>query len=439
MKTLYNRIPALAKAATLMVAVMALVCCNKELGIDEGPSASLRLMVDVPDVKAPQADENPGFSYDDPLLHEGADNLLQLSDLDFYFFDAVGEYITMASGAKQVSIKSDSYDAVNKFHRYVCDLQVNNILNGQIYRVVVVANKRSTYSTQMPFCVAVSPNPKKPAGYEGTDEQYMYSQLVFDTKSSTTQHNTVIPNYTMWNLDGMDEACVPMWGVQQLTAIVVANPTGEITPSGSISLLRSLAKVKIMFGNDLLNYVKLTDYVPNSTDHGVVMSYSRNQGYMAPAYNDAKAATTWNSKGQDKVSGVYSNAHVNAPGAETISGLPYAMPMFRDTDGSYYTYLPEQKIGEAYMNLEFQYTDPNILTTLKTNKKLQFADYAAAMEARGASYGDVPLTEEQLKDFRFPVMRNHYYIFEIIRIDPLELKFEICNWSERIAPDIIFN
>lgn len=439
MKHLYKILPSFAKVAAFTAALASLVCCNKELAIDEGPSVSLRIMVDVPEVKSAQADEAPGFSYDDPLLHEGADNILVLSDLDFYFFDALGGYIAKASGSSQVSIKPDSYDAVNKYHRYVCDLRVDNILNGQIYRVVVVANKRTSFSTQMPFCVVVNPNPKAPAGYPGTDEQYMYSQLLFDTKSSTTHHNTVIPDYTMWNMQGMDEACVPMWGVQELTAIVVANPTGEITPSGSINLLRSIAKVKVSLGEDLRKYAKITDYVANSREHGIVMNYSRNHGYMVPLYNDAKAASTWNSNGKDKdANGNYINDHVNAPGEESISNPPYAMPMFKDTDGSYYTYLPEQKIGEAYMDIEFQYTDPNIPTELKVNKTLRFADYAAAMAARGASYGDVPLTEEQLQNFIFPVMRNHYYIYTIVKLDPLELKFEVCQWQRR-ETEIQFN
>lgn len=421
------------------------MCCNKTLGIDApNHQASLRIVIDVPSVKSAVNDEKPGFQYDNPLLHEGSDNLLQIGDLDFYFFDVQGQYIESASGSQQVAIKADEYDSSNQLHRYVCDIKVDNIVNGQIYRVVVIANKRTIYSTQMPFCVRNTPSPKAPSGSQITDEQYLYSQLLFDTRSSAEQHNTIIPTYTMWNLQGIEDATVPMWGVQNLEAVVVSNPEGnEIAPSGTIYLLRAIAKVKLSLGEDLKKYVKLTDYVPGSTAHGIVMSYSRNMGFMTPIYDDAKKATTWNSKGQDKVGNSYSNAHVNAPGDDVVITVgkfpPYAMPMFKDTDGSYYTYLPEQKIGEAFISLEFQYTDPNFLTEIKVNKTLQFADYDAAINARGASYGDVPLTEDQLKNFRFPVMRNHYYIYTIVKLDPLELKYEICDWSERIAPDIIFN
>lgn len=393
--------------------------------------SSLRLVLNVPVTKA-ALDEGDDYSYDNPLLHEGSDNLLDAGDLDFHFYDLSGHYIASATGTEKVSIDKTIYDPVTMCHRYHCDLKIGKIENGQQYRVVVIANKRIQFSNTMPFCLAMNPSPKAPSGFSGNDEQYLYSQLVFDTYSNMTAHNMIIPAYTMNNLNGFNEATIPMWGVQQLVARVLQNPDPEgLLSSGEIYLLRSLAKVKVILASELLQTVELTNYVQNSNDHGMVLKYTRGRGYMAPLYSDARASQTWNSKGMDKVGGNYSDVHVNAASKSEESLLSYAMPMYYDGKSGYFAYLPEQMIGEACVSMEFRYLDPSIVASAVVSKKLQFADYTEALKARGDLLYDVPLTDEQLKNFRYPIMRNNYYIYRIVRLDPLEVKFEVCSWDSK--------
>lgn len=401
-------------------------------------SANLRITLNVPATKAPAGDEASGFDYDDRNLHEGSDNTLMLGDLNFYFFDLQGRFAAQASGFEFVKLTPEPYDATpsKKFHRYSADIKVDGVVNNRDYRVVVIANRMQDQHGHIPFCVPNTPNPVSPDS-SISDEQYLYSQLVFDTCNPGGTVNTYLYDYTRWNLEAFDYARVPMWGVQEMKLKIQLDNGAELESSGDINLLRSIAKVRISLSKELKKTVKITDYVQGNNNTGVVLNYSRPEGYMTPSYSVASVQpTTWNSSGKDKDGSIYTDLYVNT----TSQKGSFTAPFFKDSeDGCYYIYLPEQKIGDAFVSLQFQYTDPNFITPVKVNKTLQFADYDAAVDARGPSYGDLPLTENQLKSFRFPVMRNHYYIYEIRKLDPLELKYEICDWSERVAPDIIFN
>lgn len=421
----------LVRMAVVAAVSMAMQCCTLiyEWPDDSGAesSANLRISISVPSTKAPIGDEAPGYSYDDPNLHEGSDNTLMLSDLDFYFFNLDGSYVTHASGFGNVSLSSDAYS--DRLHRYTADIKVDKVVNNREYRVVAVANRMQNQYGYTSFSVPATPDPHSPDSR--TDEEFLYSQLVFDTCRPSEQLNYHLSDYTSWNLSGYDYARVPMWGVQKMSLKIRVGEEGTLDPSGEIYLLRSIAKVKVSLGEDLSRYVKIADHVSGDAETGAVLSYSRAYGYMTPSYAnvlscaDASDINTWNSAGKDWNGTKYVDVNVNTLGEAGT----FKAPMFKDADGSCYTYLPEQNIGEAFMSLQFLYTDKMLSEPLEIHKTIQFADYVKASAATGKI--DIPLTDEELAPYRFPVMRNHYYIYTVTKLDPFELKFEVCPWMYR--------
>lgn len=422
----------MVKMVAAFAILLAMPCCTL---VYEWPEehevlddALIKIVLDIPLTKAPVGDEHS--PYDDILQHEGEDNILRLDDLEFYFFDAGGQYITYTRGVENVTLTNYVYE--NEKHKYTANIRVSGIYNGQWCRVVVLANRRGMYSFSHAFGVTKPLVISKPVGFDGTDEEYFYSQLKISTLTKQNTHNAFLGDYTMLNLNASNEACVPMWGVQKME-IKVGNDA-SVSASGEIDLLRSIAKVKVSIGEDLRNYVKIVDYQNNNDSTGVVLSYTRDEGFMTPSYLNARADTTWNSLGKDHDGLTYIDAHVNT----TASTGNFHAPFFKDSAGDYYIYLTEQMIGEASINLRFQYTDPYIKPAISMTKKLHFADYDAARAHRGGEFDDIPLTDSDLERFKFPVMRNHYYLFTVTKIDPLEIKFEVCDWMHR-STTIEFN
>lgn len=414
------------KTAVVSIAILASQCCTKMGSFDNGPvQANIRLTLVVPQTKAPSGDTH--VPYDNPYQHEGSDNMLVLNDLEFVFYTTDGKFVTSASGKDKVFLGGVEYAA--PYHKYDADVLVDGVVNGQTYRVVVLANRRQMYSGSLPFTVPSSLVYTKPAGTQGTDEQYLYSQL----ELAMGDNGDNLVKYTKMNLETYDEARVPMWGVLKAALNVkLEKNKEELVSSGDIYLLRSIAKVKVSIGEELSRYVKITDYVPGDSGTGAVMHYSRSKSYLPISYSWASTVdTTPSTEGKDKVSGSYSNNNINIDGSETTG--TYDSPMYKDADGSYYMYLSEQKIGEAYMTLQFQYLDNKLIEPLTDIKTLHFADYTTASVGKP----DIPLTEEELEPFKFPVMRNHYYVYTVTKLDPFELKFEVCPWQYR-STDIDF-
>ena len=161
---------------------------------------------------------------------------------------------------------------------------------------------------------------------------------------------------------------------------------------------------------------------------------------MTPAYSKVSSLTaTPNILNLDReggrASGDFTNEWINrGDSADETSVSVY--PMYRNGN-SFYTYLPETYMGQAWMELEFAWTQDGQQTSTKHSYKLHFADYEQARDYHNVEPG-IALTEEQLEGFEFPVMRNHYYIYTITGLNPMKLKFEVCEWQYR-ATEIYFN
>lgn len=432
----------LIKLAAVLAVVMGAVCCNRDVirpydpDYSELEGANLRLYINVPALTKATDFED----YGSPMNQEGMDNQIVAEDLEVYFFDLDGKLVTICRSNQNLKIRkvsSDTYDP--HYHLYCADLRVEGVSNNIQYRIVIVANSRTIYGANMPF--AVTPFTTD----ANLTEEQLYENLKFGYSNDKFRYGNHVSYYTMENFNMFERAAVPMWGFKNMTVEVRGSDNHDnLNVSGTINMIRSVAKVRINISDELMKYVVVTPENPNSTKGGARLFCPIGNGYMTPAYSKVASLTeTPSMMNKDRVGGkadgAYTNVWLNTGDFKSDVETQISYPFYRYNDRTFYTYLPECEIGQAYMTLEFQYTDPNIETPIKVSKRLLFADYAEAMAARGSSVGDIPLTEEELQDYNFPVMRNHYYIYEVVKLDPLELKFEICNWSERIAPDIIFN
>lgn len=431
------------RLAALLAVVLLCACCTKEAGlagpdqVDGVVNANLRLLFAVPDdTKAAATVQD----YDDPDNNEGMDNAIVPSDLSVYFFDTAGKFVYSVVGPMKMdlSLVSDgSYDP--HYHLYSADMYVEGLVKDKLYRVVVVANQRNFQNNTLPFCVAPGALDNWLGAEGSTDEEKLYNSLHFNF-SSTGERGAF--DYARLNYEMASDVRVPMWGYNTLElklSLMEDDYTkpADLVSSGTIELLRSIAKVRIDINPAILDYVKITDFDSATRSGGVRLYSPMEGGYMTPGYSHVKSLDqTPNVLNRDKVGGVatgkYTDEWVNSGVSATGGQAVY--PFFKASNGSYYMYLPEHKMGQAWMGIEFQYVKPAFETPVKIDKPLLFADYEAATAKRDETLGvlgDVPLTDEQLQDFLFPVIRNHYYVYKVVKIDPIEIQYEVCKWGEK--------
>lgn len=390
--------------------------------------ANLRIVFAVPS----ETRSTTTQSYDDPANQEGMDNAINPLDLEVYFFTEDGEFVTSVSGSRNVEVSpysSAGYDP--HYHMYSVGLRVTGVTNGQRCRVVVVANKRSTHATALPFCVLKNDNWLK-EGVGSTDEEKLYNSLTFNFSNLGSDP---VQDYVRWNWQMKTPGCVPMWGFNTMNLkLATINQYGyhdPVEPSGQIDLLRSIAKVKIELADELKTKARLTAYNTKSLSGGVRLVSSMSWGYMVPAYSRVRSADcTPNILHKDKVGGSPSGAYTDEwiQSGTNYEGRDIVYPFFFAPDGNYYIYLPEHKIGQAWMKLEFEWLGEAFRDNpLIKDFTLHFADYPQ----------DGDNGREDNLDY-FPVMRNHYYVYRIENLSITELKYEVCDWDER-STDIEFN
>lgn len=426
----------MAMTATLVAALLSVLCCSKESLPGVPDNANFRMSFAVPvDSKA-----YDNAQYGDALNNEGNDNKLTLNDIAVYFFKPDGSFVSVVDDFREIRLSASSSSGYNPhYHLYDAVMHVEGIENGADYRVVVVANRRSAHSSSLPFCCPQTSD-WKVVGTGATDEEKLYSTLEFNYSSVGAGG---INSYINLNFSLDDRAYVPMWGFAQVrtytkNAVQEGVAPEDIPLSGTINMLRSVAKVRINIAPGLLDFVEPTVFDPATGMGGIRLYNPVQTGYMTPAYNKvASLPQTPEILDKDRQGGVpgasFTDAWVNrGASAET----PMAIPFFKQGD-SYYTYLPEAYIGQCSMGLEFRWKDPAFLTPVTHDYRLEFADYeAASADLLGGK--DIPLTAEQLLPYRFPVMRNHYYIYTVQRLNPMELKFEVCDWQQKNT-NISFN
>lgn len=398
---------------------------------------NFRLTFSVPvDTKSTTA-----AGYGDPDNNEGTDNSLSVRDLEVYFFDTEGRLVSSVtdfSDIRLTPVSSDGYDPHS--HLYDVQMRVSGIMKGLQYRVVILANKRSTLGSSLPFSVPAFDDWMN-TGVGNTDEERLYNSLEFNYSSTGIKG---IRDYLSLNFGMNENAYVPMWGFAKLTADAELGENGrapEFLPSsGIVELLRALAKVRIDFAPELLETVEPTAFNEETLLGGIKLCNPVNTGFMTPAYSKVSSLqATPNIINRDRQggspTGLYTNEWINRGQSSDESSVG-VYPMYRKGN-SFYTYMPEAYMGQAWMELEFAWKQNGVPTSITHNYKLHFSDYDDARDYYGVEPG-VALTEEQLEKFEFPVMRNHYYIYTITGLNPLKLKFEVCEWQYR-STDIYFN
>lgn len=400
--------------------------------------ANMRLLFAVPlDTKSTTTQ-----SYDDPANQEGMDNAIDARDLEVYFFTEAGAYITSVSGPRNLEVEPYSSGSYNPhYHMYAANMKVEGVVNGQRCRVVVVAHRRSWQNSFLPFCVPADAQNSWLTSEGSTDEERLYNSLCFNFSSTG---GIGAYDYARYNYSKASDVTVPMWGFNtlnlRLATIDAYGYHDSVEPSGQIDLLRSIAKVKIKISSELLEYVNVTDFNKTQQKGGISLHSRMKDGYMTPAYAKVSSlSSTPDILNKDKTGGVpsgtYTNEWINQGASNPAPEGVY--PFYLASDGCYYIYLPEHKIGQSWMDLEFSWKDPAFVNPVSHEYKLHFADYEQAMTHYGLPSG-VALSEEQLEGFKYPVMRNHYYIYTIMGLNPMELKFEVCEWQYR-STEIEFN
>lgn len=425
-----NSVRRLAGALLMLLPLFALVCCEAVYDDPYAPvavDANLRLVFAVPlDTKSVTTQ-----SYDDPANKEGMDNVINPSDIEVYFFTEDGAYITSVSGSRNMDVSPYSSGAYDPhYHMYSVDMKVDGVTDGQRCRVVVVANRRSSHESALPFCTPVN-NKWLDKGTASTDEEALYRSLQFNFN---TPGPDAVTDYARWNWNKKMPGCVPMWGFNTLELKVVTKgadgSVGEIDPSGQIDMLRSIAKVRIEINPEILEHVKVTDYYSKSHSGGVRLVSSMTGGYMVPPYSKIKdLSQTPDILNKDREGGTPYGAYTDdwIRSGIPATGRPSVYPFFKGDDGNYYIYLPEHRIGQTWMQLEFEWLGEQFKNNPQIKDyTLNFADYPSTGAAKN----------EEL-DF-FPVMRNHYYVYIIKNLSLTELRYEVCDWDAR-STEIEFN
>ncbi|MCQ2185425.1 MAG: hypothetical protein MJY92_01700 [Bacteroidales bacterium] len=386
--------------------------------------ANLRLYINVPAYTKSSDFEDYGST----MNQEGMDNQIVAEDLSVYFFDLNGKLVSVCNSNQNMvvsKVSTEDYDP--HYHLYCADLKVEGISNNIQYRIVVVANSRSIYTANMPFAV-----PSFPVGPDFTEQQ-LYESLKFGYSNDKFTFGNHVGFYTMENFNMFERAAVPMWGFKTMSVEVRgANNHDKLQVSGTIHMIRSVAKVKINISDDLMKYVVVTDHNPNSVKGGARLFYPMENGYMTPAYSKVSSLAETPSmmnkdRAGEKSDGAYTNVWLNTGDFKSDVETQICYPFYRHTDRTFYTYLPECELGRAWMKIEFRWKDSQLLDDPSKDFRLEFADYAFT--------GAAP-TDEDIDCF--PVMRNHYYIYNIIGLNPLKVKYEVCEWDDR-ETEIIFD
>lgn len=415
----------LLRLAAVIAVAMGAVCCNKNMDTEtELMDANLRLYINVPALtKASDVED-----YGSPMNQEGMDNQIVASDLEVYFFDLEGRIVSVCKSNQNIKlskVSSNTYDP--HYHLYCADMKVEGISNNIQYRIVVVANSRSIYGANLPFAVA-------PFNSETIKtEKELYEKLKFGYSNDKFRYGNHVGYYTMENFNMFERAAVPMWGFKSMTVEVrnVEN-RDKLNVSGTINMIRSVAKVRINVSDDLMKYVVVSPENPNSTKGGARLFCPVENGFMTPAYSKVSSLTeTPSMMNKDRVGGkadgAYTNVWLNSGDYKEAIETQICYPFYRYNDRTFFTYLPECELGRAWIKLEFKWKDEQLLDEPSKDFRLEFADYAFT--------GAAP-TEDDIDCF--PVMRNHYYIYNIVGLNPLKVKYEVCEWEDR-ETEIIFD
>lgn len=420
----------LIRLAAVIAVVVGAVCCNRNVispydpELAELEGANLRIYINVPALTKSTDFED----YGSPMNQEGMDNQIVAEDLEVYFFDLDGKLVSICKSNQNLRIRkvsSDTYDP--HYHLYCADMRVEGITNNVQYRIVIVANSRTIYGANMPF--SVSPFTTD----ANLTEEQLYEHLKFGYSSDKFKYGNHVSYYTMENFNMFERAAVPMWGFKNMTVEVRgAENHDKLKVSGTINMIRSVAKVRINISDELMKYVVVTPENPNSTKGGARLFCPIGNGYMTPAYSKVATLTeTPSMMHKDRVGGkadgAYTNVWLNTGDFKSDIETQISYPFYRHNDRTFYTYLPECEIGQAWIKIEFKWKDTQLLDEPTQDFRLEFADYAFT--------GAAP-TDDDVD--RFPVMRNHYYIYNIIGLNPLRVKYEVCEWEDR-ETEIIFD
>lgn len=311
-------------------------------------------------------------------------------DIQIYAFYLDG---TFAGRAENLVVTPDP-DQVNNYDLYHAKGIFSNLpQQAGSYKVVVVANyKGGATGKILPIGLNLAPSTEvdlyNGANFnfrmEGNGQYFdpLTNLHLFTSECYTPAMRNEAPDWQTYNCN------IPMWGSR--TVVLVNKGTYRI------DMLRSLAKASVALSDEIKDTYEITE---------CTIVDSRMSASLAPKNAQTLRDTPLVSELQ----------HQNLVGQKygEITGAAAPGYKFFAKNGVHHCYFPEQGKGESYIRVSIR----NKLSGITRDYKLQFGDY----ETRTL----------------WPVLRNHYYEYNIIRVGA-EIKYEVCDWVVKVAPDIIF-
>ena len=270
------------------------------------------------------------------------DNHIAYGGLKVLFFSENNGYLG--------EVKSLMYWPINETeYRFAGDVTGLNLRNGTRYKIMVLAN-----------C---------PNSVDNIEE--LYYEL-----SSTTY----------------PDGSIPMWGVQTFEA-----DGNEQQDAGTISLLRSMAKIEVVLSNEMR--------ANGFTLESAVLNHHNTRGYCLPA--GWNSVTHTNALDQELCHRAY-HAHVADPIAlhEQLDGQRYIL------------YVPEFNVLHTAVNR------PNISVVLGDGSQMPL-EFPNAIR-----FGSYDANGTLVDGSEANIVRNHIYRFNIAGISSgLEIDYEVLDWE----------
>lgn len=296
------------------------------------------------------------------------------------------------------------------FYEFFVKGRLNKIKSGETnpYDIVVLANTKG----MLHF------NPINFNEIVGSHEDAIYPNLVFnyvaqagidDIAHTFTENNflSVTNQSYINNRDKETAARIPMWGR------VEGKPLNEGTPV-IVPIMRSLAKIRIALADDVRVYRDNDDITPNfsySIDK-IEMVGTSTKGTLMP--KDAHHKVTDDSpvsQGSQRLTDWWPDSRnqmdtQNVPDGTENNHLHLQFYNKPETK-FFYTYAPETRNGSGQFYFNVFLTCKNKTTNEVVSQeeyRMEFGDY-------------IKDTANGLTGRWLPVMRNHYYMYKITRID----------------------
>lgn len=378
---------------TIWIAVLlTLVACSKEsadvqLPDKEAKSVTVHLTLSMRSTSG--SEPNEGVGHENFIAADDVEALLYEENTK----DGTYNFRSRAFMAGVTNISDGKYTLTGVFDR------LTTADEGKNFRLVVLANLRGACKATFPYDLIDGKTSTLKDLYDNLIYNYpVGSQILFTSNILTGKD---------------DSGRIPMWGVGELT--VPGDKKSESEASVTVYMLRAMAKIEVRLGDTAAGEYTLTR---------VSLEHCNTRGMLTP--KEAEIRTTTPSETENK------DLHLPGdPGTMEVEPL-YFYRNLNDSGmqtGVYTLYCPELAAYEpqnenvsatsaAHMHVE--------LTSKDNNHKEEYALFFGKKK------------DESNKLTPFPVLRNHWYVFNVTEVKGGDLTYNVTGWREQEG-EIEFN